>query len=239
MACQPKLRKSVDGCLDAMLPWRCVVCSLESEGSAICRFCRRSLPWNSHACQGCGLPLPKGNDPRCGACLAKPEIYDAVVSPLLFDFPVNRLVHRFKFQSDFACGRVLADILAGHIQSRRIGHPDLLMPVPMNRWRLLRRGMNPAYELANRLARVLGLPLAIHDLRRKRNTPAQSGLTASHRRKNLRGAFAWLGASLNGRHIALVDDVITTGSTVTECTRVLRRSGAGKVSAWSCARAVK
>lgn len=237
--CQPKLSKWVDGVLNAFLPWRCVVCFLESEDSGICRHCKAALPWNRHACEGCGLPLPDEENPHCGACLIRLPVYQSVVSPLIFRFPVNHLVHKFKFQGDLASGRVLAELLAGQIIDDGVQIPDLLVPVPMHRWRLLRRGLNPAFELARHIGSTFKIPLAIHDLRRTRNTPAQSGLDAEHRRKNLKGAFRWRGDQLNGKHVALVDDVITTGTTISECSRVLLQTGAASVTAWAPARAIK
>lgn len=238
--CQPKIRKWVDGLLNAFLPWRCVVCSLESEDSGICRHCKAALPWNSRACNGCGLPLPGDDDLRCGACLARPPVIDSVVSPLLFKFPVNHLIHKFKFHGDVAAGRVLAELLIGQISNgETVEMPDLLVPVPMHRWRMLKRGMNPAFELAHHLQKTLKIPLAVHDLRRTRHTPAQSGLDAVHRKKNLKGAFCWSGKKLDGLKIVLVDDVITTGTTISECSRVLIRAGAENVSAWALARAVR
>ncbi len=225
-----------------MLPWHCVVCSLGCEKPGICEPCKAGLPWNSNACNSCGLPLAEEGDPQCGACLVRPPVYDSVVCPLLFQFPVNRLVHRFKFKRDLAAGSVLGCmvieklLLANSPETEPA--PDLLVPVPMHRFRLISRGLNPAWELARQLGKALNIPVAVHDLQRIRHTPAQSGLDGASRRKNLKGAFRWRGSGLSGNHIALVDDVMTTGTTVAECTRVLRRGGAGKVTVWTIARAV-
>ena len=200
-------------------------------------MCRRHLPWNPHACRQCGLPLPDAPHLLCGACLARPPRFDATVAPLLFRFPVNRLVHRFKFQRDLACGRVLAQLLSTQLAANGAPFPAVAVPVPMHRLRLAARGLNPAFEIARRCSRDLAMPLAAHALQRHRRTRQQTGLDAAHRRRNLRGAFRWRGPCLSGLHVALVDDVMTTGSTVTECTRVLKRAGAAQVSVWVLARA--
>ena len=224
--------------MDTIFPWRCVVCSLECSRPGICAPCKAALPWNTRACHSCGLPLAEDDDPHCGACLVKPPVYDSVICPLLFRFPVNRLVHRFKFKRDLAAGSVLGWLMRDKLMDAGSQLPDLLVPVPMHRFRLISRGLNPAFELARQLGKMLDIPAAVHDLQRIRHTPAQSGLDAASRRKNLKGAFRWRGSDLPGIHVALVDDVMTTGTTVAECTQVLRRGGAGKVTVWTIARAV-
>ena len=144
---------------------------------------------------------------------------------------------RFKFRRDLAAGRALAGLLYGRLLDVCPDRPDLIVPVPLHRFRLLRRGFNQAFEIAHHIARQLEAPLPAHDLRRTRPTPAQTGLDAAQRRRNLRGAFTWRGRSLAGSHVALVDDVMTTGTTVRECTRVLRKAGAERVDIWVLARA--
>ena len=233
------LMKAVNRMADTILPWRCVVCGLECSRPGICEPCKASLPWNSCACGQCGLPLATEGDPRCGACLVKPPVYDSVVCPLLFRFPVNRLIHQFKFNRKLVAGSVLGAVVTDKLLNHATSNPDLLIPVPMHRYRLISRGLNPAYELARQFGKSLGLPLAVHDLQRARHTPAQSGLDAIGRRKNLKGAFRWHGADLKGKNVTLVDDVMTTGSTLAECSRVLKRAGAAQVTAWTLARAVR
>jgi ComF family protein len=100
------------------------------------------------------------------------------------------------------------------------------------------RGFNQAYELATYASRVLDIPLHASELRRQRSTLAQSGLSRKQRRKNLKGAFSWHGSRKPGRHVALIDDVMTTGTTVTECAKVLKRAGAKRVDVWVAARAL-
>lgn len=237
-ACQPKLRSLVDSLIDTLLPWRCVVCGLSCSGQGICAPCKAGLPWNDIACFACALPMTSADDPLCGACLVKPPVFDSTFSPLLFKFPIDRLIHKFKFQRDLASGAVLASLLAGKLSLLEAPMPDLLLAVPMHRFRLLHRGFNQSFEIARQLGNLLDVPVAVHELQRLRHTPAQSGLDAKSRRKNLKGAFRWRGRSLKGMNVALVDDVMTTGSTISECTRVLKQKGVLNVSAWTVARAV-
>ncbi|HSM69662.1 MAG TPA: ComF family protein [Xanthomonadales bacterium] len=235
--CQPRAGLWLAGLLDTLLPWSCVVCGLGTKDGGICPVCCKHLPWNRHACQQCALPLPAGPDTLCGACLVRDPVFDAAVAPLLFQFPVNRLVHRFKFKRDLATGRILTGLLADQLVARGTVAPDLLLPVPMHRLRLAARGLNPAFEVTRYCARALQLPYLAHARQRHRHTPTQTGLDAASRRRNLRGSFRWRGPDLEGKDVALVDDVMTTGTTLSECARVLKRASAAHVSAWVLARA--
>ncbi|NND45991.1 MAG: ComF family protein [Xanthomonadales bacterium] len=238
MDCQPNWRRRVDGLLNALLPQPCVVCRLDQQANGLCPACRRHLPWVPRACRRCALPLPAGPDRLCGACLSHPPVFDAALAPLRYRFPVDRLVHAFKFQRDLAAGRVLTELLVEQITASGEMPADLIVPVPMHRWRLAARGLNPAFEIARRCGQSLTVCVAAHQLQRSRHTRTQTGLDAAARRRNLRGAFRWRGQCVAGQVVALVDDVMTTGSTVSECTRVLKRAGAGRVSVWALARAI-
>jgi len=133
---------------------------------------------------------------------------------------------------------VLSHLLCETVTRIDAALPDMLVPVPLHRWRMFKRGFNQASEMAVYAGRVFQAQVLTGALRRRRNTPAQSGLSRRQRRKNLNGAFDWRGGVKPGRHVALVDDVMTTGSTLTECARVLKRAGAKRVDVWVAARAV-
>jgi len=130
-----------------------------------------------------------------------------------------------------------------HVSNRNISglefaYPDMLIPVPLHKLRMFKRGFNQACELGSYLSRVFDIPLLTSSLRRHRNTEAQSGLSRKQRRKNVRGAFYWHGTKKPTGHVALIDDVMTTGTTVTECARVLKKAGAKRVDVWVAARAI-
>jgi len=157
---------------------------------------------------------------------------------LQYEFPANRLVQAFKFKKQLAAGRVLSHLICEYVTQREVTLPDMLIPVPLHNRRLLSRGFNQAYELAHYTGKTFGIPLLATALRRRRNTKAQSGLSRKQRRKNVRGAFYWHGSARPGRHVVLIDDVMTTGTTLSECAVVLKKAGVKQVDVWVAARAI-
>lgn len=219
----------------ALLPWRCLVCSDPGEaGLDLCPACRRDLPWNRSACARCGLPLPRPA-PRCGRCLVGRPAQASTHAVFCYAPPLDRLLPRLKFHGDLAAGRLIAGLLAQSLAGAP--QPGALVPIPLHRQRLRQRGYDQALELARPLARTLGLPLLADALQRVRATAPQSELGARARRGNVRGAFRLsTGISLPA-HVALFDDVMTTGATLAEAARLLRRAGVARVDLWVAARA--
>ena len=234
------LRK-VDKVLGALgrvlLPPRCVLCDgFGARGRDLCRACRDELPRNDACCARCALPLPV-SAPLCGLCLTRAPSFDAALVPYRYAYPIDRLLTRFKFGADLGVGRVLAQLLGDAAHARARQRPRaLLVPVPLHARRLAERGFNQALELARLLGDGAGLELAPRVMRRVRRTPAQTGLDASERRRNLRRAFE-ASASVNGREVVLLDDVVTTTATARECARALKKAGASRVELWAVARA--
>ena len=152
--------------------------------------------------------------------------------------PLDSLLMRLKFHGDLAAGRVLGELFADALQTdpEAINDIDALLPVPLHPKRLGERGYNQSLELARPLARRTGLPLLRGSLQRQTATTPQTGLDRKARRQNLRGAFSWVGDKPPPTCVALIDDTMTTGSTVNECARVLKRAGAERVEVWVVAR---
>ncbi|MFC0676303.1 ComF family protein [Lysobacter korlensis] len=233
------------GCDPARLLWpsRCLVCGEPgSEALDLCDACEQALPRNHSACGSCAIPLPMPA-PACGACLRRSgwlarrgsgSAVAAVHAPFVYARPLDRLLPRYKFHDDLAAGRLLAQLMTQALASAP--RPDALIPVPLHRSRLRRRGYDQALELARPLAGALGLPLIAEALVRTRATDAQSCLSASHRRRNLRDAFAVRPGARLPAHVVLVDDVMTTGATLQAAASALRRAGVARVDAWVCAR---
>lgn len=203
----------------------------------LCPDCIGLLPRNHPACPLCALPLPDANLPACGACLRRAPAFDHAVAPLRYEGVVRLLVQRLKFSGDLAAVRPLAAALESSLAARPVEWPlpEQLLPVPLHRQRLAERGFNQAERLARMLSRRLSLPLSVNSLQRSLATQAQATLDARARRRNVRGAFAVVRSV--PEHVAIVDDVVTTGSTAGEIARLLRLNGCRRVEVWAAARA--
>ena len=238
--------RALVGLLDVVLPPRCLGCgaAVESQGR-LCAGCWRALTFLAPPqCRLCGYPLPHAlpDAPLCGACAVEPPAFDRARAALRYDEGARSLILAFKHadrtDSAPAFGRWLAR--AG---AELLATADLIAPVPLHRWRLLRRGYNQAAVLARALARETGLPLAPDLLQRRRATRSQQGLSGQARLANITvGAFRphpWHHGRLRGRRVVLVDDVLTTGATVGACAQVLRKAGATAVDVLTLARVVR
>ena len=228
----------------ATLPSTCIVCARYlTDGSNLCLECSQELPWIESACNRCGnaslnLPLHHG---VCGACRLRPQPFRRCLSLFHYRSPVDSLVAGFKFNARFDIGYALALLLANRMHRYYAEHPrpDLLIPVPLSRARLRERGYNQALEITRVVAKHLRLPVCATAVLRTRDTLPQSQLHSSHsRRRNLRQAFQ-IGPApeLEGvRYVAVLDDVVTTTATVSECCRALGGRGIATIDLWCLAR---
>ena len=176
--------------------------------------------------------MPAAGD--CGECLRTPPVLTRTQAVFVYGFPLDRLVPRFKFHRDLAAGRLMAELMAGPLSSAP--RPDAIVPVPLHARRLRERGYDEALELARPLAARLALPLRADLLRRVQPTAPQSELDALQRQRNVARAFAVPPGSVPPGHVALLDDVMTTGATLHAAARALHAAGATRVDAWVCAR---
>ena len=218
----------------------CLLCNDPADtAQPLCSACEAELPWLGGHCAICALPLP-GTGLTCGACLKRPPAFARVEVPWRYDFPVDSLITRFKHQAQWNYGRLLAEQLAEHLQhafNEGLPRPQWLLPVPLSRQRQRQRGFNQAQMLAQWLGQHLHIAVNSQCLQRIRDTPAQQGLDAHTRRRNLRQAFRVQQSSLlAGRPVALVDDVLTTGATATCLARLLLQAGASRVDVYCLAR---
>ncbi len=231
------LRKKVDGLrktlLWSLLPAHCLLCDQPGMGDIdLCAACWRELPRNPLCCPQCALPLA-APAPGCASCLRKAPPFYTTVAPMQYQAPMSVLLPRFKFHQDQAAGRLLAELFCRNTQ--HIDLPDALVPVPLHAKRLRQRGFDQALELAKQITRHKGVPLHTDLLARTRYTEAQTYLNAGDRRRNCKDAFV-AGTNHLPEHIALLDDVMTTGTTVSECAKVLLKAGAKRVDIWVMAR---
>ena len=231
----PNFQSWLESVLDMLLPRHCIACSLSSGTRNLCPPCHAELPRILSGCRLCGLQLPLSSDEICGSCLKNSPPWASATTGLIYQFPVDQIVCRFKFNRDLACGQILAEELLSAIRQKRPLLPDLIIPVPLYRSRHFSRSFNQAEVLARQLGKGLQIPVRPRFLCRSRRTSEQSGLDALARRKNIKGAFSCRQSDI--RHVALVDDVMTTGATLAECSRTMKRAGVACVSVWVAARA--
>lgn len=223
---------------------RCVLCGSDAQIPSVdlCLGCMGDLRRNESACISCAEPLSGDVSNadrlglRCGGCLRRPPHFDTAWSPFLYDYPLDHLIRGLKYRGNVAYGRLLGHLFARELQARRTDPlPQLLIPVPLAYRRFRHRGYNQAIELGRSIERQLPVPLCTDVIERSRETAEQAGLTRPARRRNIKGAFAML-RSIDAEHIAILDDVITTGSTVNEIARVLKRAGVKRIEVWAIAR---
>ena len=203
----------------------------------LCAECQQQLPWNHHACYRCALPLPDSSPQHyCGRCLRQEPLFARTVSVFTYQEPINGFLNALKFQQQLSYSRFLGQHLVQAIQQQYADEsfPSVLIPVPLHKKRLQERGFNQALEIARLLRKPLNIRIDAHSVKRTRATPHQIQLTAVERRRNLRDAFT-VTKSLP-EHVAILDDVVTTTSTVTELCRTLLSSGVKRVDVWCVAR---
>ncbi len=232
--------------VDILFPPLCHCCKAYIPGQAdihICADCREKIRViASPLCPLCGLPHARegGIDHLCGTCLTERRPFERARAAFEFDGPVQDLVHRFKYGKKPHLSRPLG-LLTSRLQEEFGNAPaaDFIVPVPLHDRRLRARGFNQSQLLGAVVAKQWGVPLSVDNLRRLRWTDPQTGLNAEERARNVRGAFGVARPErFDGKRLLLMDDVFTTGSTVTECARELKRAGAREVSVLTVARAL-
>lgn len=226
-----------------LLPPTCTLCGAQdlSGPADLCGHCAEALPRLRNACLRCALPsgafLEAGTASLCPRCRRRPPEFDTALVPFEYAWPVDRLVRGLKFHGRRPFARVLGMELAAARQALGPPWPECVVPLPLHPRRFRERGFNQAEEIARYAARTLGLPLGARVLERALPTREQTGLSAAERRRNVRHAFR-VRRPLSGQRVALIDDVLTTGSTAMEAARALKAGGACTVELWAAARTV-
>ncbi len=228
-----------DSCVRNVQAWAgqdCLLCGAEGGPELLCPACIAELPALPESCPRCALPSPAAA--VCGSCLNRPPHFDATLALWRYEFPCDGLVQALKYRARLA----LAGFFARSLSSRQMPEVDLIVPMPLHPTRLAERGFNQALEIARGLARNRGRaiePRAIEPrgVLRVKDTPPQTELPYEERAKNVRGAFLCK-LDLSGASVAVLDDVMTTGATLNELARALRRAGATRVENFVIARTV-
>ena len=211
----------------------CLLCAAPNSHDILCPACAADLPrLQQPNCPHCALPTPNGE--TCGHCLSQPPHFDATLAAYRYDFPLDKLVQSFKYGHRLSLGAYFGRQLITLVESLPA---QLIIPLPLHPERLRERGFNQALELARPISRSLGWTIETSACRRIRHTPAQANLAWRARVKNIRGAFGCT-QDFSGRHLLLVDDVMTTGASLNECARILKLHGAASVTVLVVARAL-
>lgn len=216
---------------------RCVLCSCFHHGDVdICPVCFANLAWFDGAqCLSCALPV-SDNVELCGRCLVNPPFYDKTQAVFEYKGEVEWLIQQLKFHGKLIPGHILGQLIADQLTARLKSSPiELILPVPLHFKRIRERGFNQTVELFRCLSKRLEIPLDVKTCKRIIFTDKQSGLNSRQRQKNIKGAFHFPRA-VSAKRVAIVDDVMTTGSTVNELARLLKAQGVEYVEVWVCAR---
>ncbi len=235
------LRSTAVQMLDFMLPPRCAGCgTIVEQLHSFCPECWKQITFlGNSGCDSCGAPLEATDADRCGACLARPPRIARSRAAVAYDDLTRSLAIRLKYGRKVALARTMARFMAPLVDTGGEGEP-LLVPVPLHRRRLWRRGFNQSALIAGDLSRRLGMATDPIVVTRTRSTPALKGMSQKQRQRTVAGAFAVTDKSvIAGKRIILVDDVLTTGSTAAACARTLQRAGAKRVELVCWARVIR
>lgn len=227
--------------IDLFFPRRCLLCkSLSYRDIDLCQECEDELPEINPACSRCGAPLDSFNKfefSNCGNCLNLNLPFDNSFSLFYYEKPVSHLLISLKFRQKLIYAKLLGELMADKIVKYYDTNPkpDLIIPVPLHFKRLQERGYNQSLELAKPIAKKLNITIDKFSCSRVKHTKTQSLLSFEDRKTNVRKAFSIVN-NISISHVAIIDDILTTGSTVNELSSVLRNVGVEKIDVWTCAR---
>ncbi len=221
-----------------LFPPTCILCGHPGfESLDLCAICYKHLPINTKHCLRCAeIFEPTITEPTlCGRCISKTPVFDKVYAPFIHQEEIRYLITGLKFGKQFKNARLLGNLLAGFVEANA-PMPELIIPVPLHASRYRERGFNQALEIARTVSLKLAIPIDHSSCSRLKNTPHQTGLTAKKRQQNLRRAFSII-KPIKVNHVAILDDVMTTGSTVNALAAELKRAGVNRIDVWVVSRA--
>jgi ComF family protein len=221
-----------------LLPYTCLLCKRSTNSMRdLCNDCEESLPLLNHACLHCAYPMLKNRN--CNQCSKQSPSFDTIHALYLYEMPIKQLIHELKFKCVLVNARLLGELLAKQIQKNWYAQkplPNCIIPIPLHPNRLKERGFNQALEIARPIAKAIKRPIKHKNIQRIKPTFAQATLNLVERHQNVQDAFR-VDLDLTHQHIAVIDDVMTTGETVMAFCKTLKQAGAHKIDVWCCARA--
>lgn len=225
--------------LQQIYPCSCVLCGdARLVDKALCDACELDLRVNQHACERCAIPMVSQQKARvCGECLKKSPLQDTSFSAFIYAQPLEWMIQQLKFSGKLNYAPLLANVMKPYLPALDL-QPDCIIPVPLHKKKLRQRGFNQTHELIKPIAAELAIPIDIKHCLRNKYTEAQTGLNAESRRKNIKSAFEFDNVD-DYQYVIVFDDVITTGSTVHELVKTIKKQGVKRVDVWSLARADK
>ncbi len=237
------VRDVLSGLTDLIYPPICILCRRwlppEERPEQICARCRPRISLTRPPfCRRCSRPLPAAGTPLCRPCRERPNACDRIRAACPYTGETRRIVHLFKYHGRTVLRRLMARRMMEYagLYGPAPAEIDLLVPVPLHARRLRRRGYNQAALLAEELGRRWGVPVLSKAMRRSRSTRPQSRLGRKDRWTNIQGAFRIkISRGLSGKSVCLIDDLVTTGATLSEAAGVLKRAGAREVQAFTLA----
>lgn len=221
-----------------LLPSACLLCQENAGYDLLCSYCLQALPRIEYSCQRCGLETLSDYQ-QCGQCITKSPSFDRTIAAFKYDDSLSFLIQQFKFHEHLTAGKFLSQCLWQKLKACYQGNswPEMILPVPLHKKRLQQRGFNQALELAKPIAKKIPRTVSHNNLIKNRATKAQAESSFEERKKNQRHAFSVHLPQRLPRHVAIIDDVMTTGSTVNEVATILKNNGVAQVDVWCVARA--
>jgi len=223
---------------DYLLPPTCILCGDSGfDSQDICQPCYKDIQRNIHCCYRCAEIFETANStPQlCGYCLSHTVAFDETHAPFIHQGIVRFLIASLKFKRQYKNARLLGSLLANHLE-KTAELPDLIIPTPLHPLRYKERSFNQSFEISKTVARQLKLTIDNKSCIRQRDTQHQTTLSAKQRHQNIKNAFKVI-KPIIADHVAIIDDVMTTGSTANELARTLKKSGVARIDVWVCARA--
>ena len=221
-----------------LLPISCLFCHQPCRNELLCQACWEELPWQLFSCYKCGQLLPTADVHICGQCLKIPPVYDNTICLFHYQNPIDKLILALKFSEKLSYAKLLGELMYQVVRQyyQNQSKPDCIIPVPLHDTRLRERGYNQALEIAKPISKKLKMPLETKRCKRILATAPQSAtLSIEERAHNIKRAF-WVDDSLRWKHVVILDDVVTTGHTVTALAIALKKAGVDRIDVWCCAR---